>query len=742
MASLNATDWDWIDITALPGSAPVVELAIFAAPSGGTTLVAASAAGGGLVSFELLGQGSASFASYCAYAPSQSGMSGMDLHQMNLGGSTSVMPLGPATGGGHGYLMQAGGGLAGGQSLDPEGALTGASVGRITASLVVQEGDGVQLITAGTSGLSSWQMAADTLTQQDHVTLPAAADQVSALALAHGDIVLSAQADNDSLQSYHLQADGSLVLRDSYGAADGIGIDAPTALATANQGADSYAILAAAGSDSLSVVRVGRDGSLTPVDHILDSASSHFQNVSEVVVTQSGDWTLVVAAGSDGGCSVFALLPGGLLSPLAHLPWSQNDSLTIRPVSGLAVQVLDNGLHVYASPEGGQGLYHLTLDLSGLGVVRSASAAGATLSGSAHDDVLTAGNSDQLLVGGAGEDTFVFAAAVADDSGALGAVQDFTPGADRLDLSGLPLLRSGDQLTLVQSGSDVVLHYEDYSLTLRGVRLQDLDLERDLMLELQRSAVNNTPDPGDTTLYGTAGDDVLEDDDDDGMLLGDDGNDRLLGQGGHDRLEGGRGADTLNGGDGDDTILGGDDALDLRDLIYAGAGNDVVDGGHGNDLIYGQAGDDTLDGGWGADEVIGQGGDDVLNGGVYSDLVYGGTGRDFVNGGFGHDRINGGAGADLFYHLGIADHGSDWIQDYSAAEGDVLLFGQSNVRPEQFQINYAHTADAAGERSGADDVAEAFVIYRPTGQIIWALVDGSGQDEITLRLAGIDYDLL
>ena len=132
----------------------------------------------------------------------------------------------------------------------------------------------------------------------------------------------------------------------------------------------------------------------------------------------------------------------------------------------------------------------------------------------------------------------------------------------------------------------------------------------------------------------------------------------------------------------------------------------------------------------------------MLNGGVYSDLVYGGTGRDFVNGGFGHDRINGGAGADLFYHLGIADHGSDWIQDYSATEGDVLLFGQSNARPEQFQINYAHTADAAGERSGADDVAEAFVIYRPTGQIIWALVDGSGQDEITLRLAGIDYDLL
>jgi len=737
MASLNATDWNWIDITALPGSAPVVGLAIFAAPSAGTTLVAASAAGGGLVSFELLGQGSASFASYCAYAPSQSGMSGMDLHQVNLGGSTSVMPLGPATGGGHGYLMQARGGLAGGQSLDPDGALTGASVGRITASLTIQEGDGVQLITAGTGGLSSWQMAADTLTQQDQVTLSAAANQVSALALAHGDIVLAAQADNDSLQSYHLQADGSLVLRDSYGAADGIGIDAPTALATASQGGDSYAILAAAGSDSLSVVRVGRDGSLTPVDHILDSASSHFQNVSEVVVTQSGDWTLVVAAGSDGGCSIFALLPGGLLSPLAHLPWSRNDSLTIRPVSGLAVQVLDNDLHVYASPEGGQGLYHLTLDLSGLGVVRSASAAGATLSGSAYDDVLTAGHSNQLLVGGDGADTFVFFTAIADEDGNLGAVQDFNPGEDRLDLSGLPLLRSGDQLVLAQQGRDVVLHYEGYSLTLQNLLLQDLDLERDLMLELQRGQISDAPPQSGTPLYGTAGDDVLEDGEADGEIWGDDGHDRLLGRGGNDLLHGGRGADTLNGGAGNDTIFGGADALDLRDVVYGGDGNDSIDGGYGNDELRGDAGNDSIEGGFGSDTVIGGDGDDVLTGSALSDQVFGGAGSDFVNGGFGHDRVNGGEGGDRFFHLGVANHGSDWIQDYDAAEGDVLVFGNNSATIDQFQINLAET-----ENAGEAGVEEAFVVYRPTGQIMWALVDGAAQDEIILRINGTDYDLM
>ena len=34
------------------------------------------------------------------------------------------------------------------------------------------------------------------------------------------------------------------------------------------------------------------------------------------------------------------------------------------------------------------------------------------------------------------------------------------------------------------------------------------------------------------------------------------------------------------------------------------------------------------------------------------------------------------------------------------------------------------------------------MIYRPTGQIIWALVDGAGQDEINLKIGGNTFDLL
>ncbi|KPQ22352.1 MAG: hypothetical protein HLUCCA24_00280, partial [Rhodobacteraceae bacterium HLUCCA24] len=48
------------------------------------------------------------------------------------------------------------------------------------------------------------------------------------------------------------------------------------------------------------------------------------------------------------------------------------------------------------------------------------------------------------------------------------------------------------------------------------------------------------------------------------------------------------------------------------------------------------------------------------------------------------------------------------------------------------------TTPGAGD-AGTD---EAFVIYRPTGQILWALVDGAGEGSIELQIGGAVYDLL
>ena len=212
------------------------------------------------------------------------------------------------------------------------------------------------------------------------------------------------------------------------------------------------------------------------------------------------------------------------------------------------------------------------------------------------------------------------------------------------------------------------------------------------------------------------------------------GDDIARGGNGNDVLMGGAGSDRLNGGDGDDTVMGGSEG----DLVFGGAGDDRVDGQDGNDVIFGMDGDDVLDGRAGSDTIAGQDGADTITGGGLGDQLFGNAGDDFLNGGFGFDRLNGGEGADEFFHLGVADHGSDWIQDFG--EGDVLVLGIEGATVDDFVVQTTHSGNETN--AGDADVQEAFVTYVPTGQILFALVDGDGLDEINLRSGQETFDLL
>ncbi|SPF78506.1 calcium-binding protein [Pseudoprimorskyibacter insulae] len=220
-------------------------------------------------------------------------------------------------------------------------------------------------------------------------------------------------------------------------------------------------------------------------------------------------------------------------------------------------------------------------------------------------------------------------------------------------------------------------------------------------------------------------------------LTGTPGADYLVGGQAGDTLNGLDGVDTLIGNGGDDLLIGGESENDLRDVIYGGDGNDSALGGYGNDELRGDAGNDTLEGGYGADTVIGGTGNDVLTAGAWGDALFGGAGDDFINGGFGFDRVNGGSGADKFYHQGVIGHGDDWIQDYSAADGDVLMFGGGAATRDDFLVQRASTAGA-----GDATVQEVFVTYIPTADILWALIDGDGQSQINVLAAGQVFDLL
>ncbi len=95
-------------------------------------------------------------------------------------------------------------------------------------------------------------------------------------------------------------------------------------------------------------------------------------------------------------------------------------------------------------------------------------------------------------------------------------------------------------------------------------------------------------------------------------------------------LSGFIGDDVVNGGGGDDTIYGDHAIREVGENVLAYVyddpayvGNDTLNGGAGEDLIYGNAGDDTIDGGAGIDTIVGGEGADTIIGGSGADtFVY------------------------------------------------------------------------------------------------------------------------
>ncbi|MFO1253577.1 MAG: calcium-binding protein [Inhella sp.] len=88
------------------------------------------------------------------------------------------------------------------------------------------------------------------------------------------------------------------------------------------------------------------------------------------------------------------------------------------------------------------------------------------------------------------------------------------------------------------------------------------------------------------------------------------------------------------------------------DNVFIGsAGAEAISAEGGNDTVYAGEGDDWVDGGIGNDSLYGQGGHDDLRGGAGNDKLYGGTGNDVLNGGADADQLYGGAGDDLYLVL-------------------------------------------------------------------------------------------
>ncbi|MGH8745055.1 MAG: calcium-binding protein, partial [Burkholderiales bacterium] len=325
--------------------------------------------------------------------------------------------------------------------------------------------------------------------------------------------------------------------------------------------------------------------------------------------------------------------------------------------------------------------------------------------GSAGNDVLLGGTGEDLLVGGAGMDVLL-----GDDDFQIRPESNYwrvlhpnfgnaTPGSGVFELGLFPVvstLLSYPDLVWGTTGDPYFAYYKHGG----GPDVLIGGAGDDILIG----------EYGDDTLYGGEGNDILAGWEGDDELIGGVGDDLMAGdlgryerpdqrtisesllvgagslpaggnsgaveQTGNDLLDGGDGDDVLYGEGGDDSLIGGDG----DDVLYGDAdylpeelhGDDMLDGGEGDDSLFGGAGKDSLYGGAGNDDLFGGPGDDLLEGGSGIDVLDGGQGDDTLRAGDGDDELSGGDGADEL-RAGAGD------DELDGGDGDDILYGESGA---------------------------------------------------------------
>lgn len=267
-------------------------------------------------------------------------------------------------------------------------------------------------------------------------------------------IVTVAQEMN-GLTLWSVADNGNLWAEDTVDASDGLWISAPTAVETVVIGAQTYMIVAAAGSGSLSVVTLDATGAMSVIDHVIDDLDTRFAGVTALATIQVDGETWVAAGGSDDGVSVFALLPNGMLEPVAHMA----DTVTagLADVSTLELGSTNGVIDIYVGSASETGITHLTFDPNGTTISGTNSAQ--MLLGTDGDDLILDGGGIDILTGSAGADVFIFV-----PDGSPDTITDFTIGEDRIDISSWGLIRNLSQIGYTETNEGLTLTYGDETL--------------------------------------------------------------------------------------------------------------------------------------------------------------------------------------------------------------------------------------------------------------------------------------
>lgn len=281
------------------------------------------------------------------------------------------------------------------------------------------------------------------------------------------------------VQSYAISDDGSLTLMDIAPPEEG-GFNGITDLATVDNGKRAFVIIASAGSDSLTVFRVSKEGKINLIDTLVDTNETRFANVSAIESFEYNDRQFVLAGGSDGGVTLIEVTYKGELRVVTT--FVDRADVTLDNVTDIEVVQINGAIHIFVSSGTENGFTEFVLTVpNGSNIIRGGPVS-ETLTGTAMDDTifghgeqdvlygmdgndrLIDGRGTDVLYGGEGHDVFEFVRDKRTDT-----IKDYEIGIDRIDLSDYPNLLHYSDIVVTQTSNGAYLDINGDRLVIETV---------------------------------------------------------------------------------------------------------------------------------------------------------------------------------------------------------------------------------------------------------------------------------
>jgi Ca2+-binding RTX toxin-like protein len=472
--------------------------------------------------------------------------------------------------------------------------------------------------------------------------------------------IVTASTHESGISVMQMGTSGQLWHRDQFGAEGKLPIDRPVALETVQMDGRHFIVTADFGSGSLTVLELHAGGTLSFVDQVNDTRDTRFGNTSVLDTITVDGRVFIAAGGSDGGVSLFQMLPGGYMLHSDTLIDGLDTALD--GLSGLRFVQNGSALELFALSTRDTGLTRIAVDMGPSGVAGAVSqgtagndviapASGRSdVRGEAGDDILMDGTGSETLWGGDGADMFVFV-----KDGQTDTIADFDVTEDRIDISRAGRIYDITNISMTNILGGMVLIWGDEELILQAAyrtKITARDIEGVMSFETDHVIM-----PENVPLRGTSG------------------NDTFVWSQGADTIDGGAGTDRV-----DYSIAPEAVRVDLRDP--SGAANAMAAEGDILRNIEGIIGTRY------ADVIRGDDSANTLVGGVGDDTINGGGGADWIMPGSGRGQITGGAGTDM---LALSDLAAG--ARVSLAAGTLTIAGQTSSVTEFESITGSIFAD-------------------------------------------------